>query len=134
MAVLSIAPSLLQEDYHGYTEAAQTRKDALHKAGRTFLHKLAKEAGLPAGSYDIRSNRGGIAVSGEVTLHADHLYVQLSEMGVGYEGLDVLYRSCKTRQDYVGGRNHFASLRELAKHPEQLAFFIRECHRLAQAL
>jgi len=56
----------------------------------------------------VRSNMGGIAVSGEVWLHAAHLFVQLSESCVQSPGVEVLYRSCSRRGDCTGGVNQWA--------------------------
>lgn len=53
-------------------------KRKFHDHARRQLRKLAAALGLPAGSYDLRSNHAGIAVSGEITLRAEHLYVQVS--------------------------------------------------------
>lgn len=132
MALFAIASSLLQQDYHGYTDTAQARKDALHKEGKTFLRRLAKTLGLPVGSYNIRCNRGGIAVSGEVTLHGDRLYVQLAEMAIGSDGLELLYRPCRGKKDYTGGPNQFVSLRTLAKSPEKWESFLEDCRHLSR--
>ncbi|MET3713741.1 hypothetical protein ABIC65_004476 [Sphingomonas trueperi] len=51
---------------------------------------------LSAGDFEVRSQRGGPAVSGEIILHTDKCYVQLS---LGLCGLDreVLYRTCRGR-------------------------------------
>jgi hypothetical protein len=43
------------------------------------LKALADALRLSSGEFDLRSNKGGIAVSGEVTLHGDDLYVQVSQ-------------------------------------------------------
>jgi hypothetical protein len=51
---------------------------------------------------DIRYNAGGIAVSGEATLHGDKIYVQISNTDLG-----VLYRTCEGRKDYAGGLNRW---------------------------
>jgi hypothetical protein len=64
-----------------------------------------------------------IAVSGEVTLHADRHYVQASQSAMGFD-TGILFRSCEGRRDYVGGRNNFASL-DLLHHPAELAALIR---------
>ena len=58
---------------------------------------------------DVRSNKGGIAVSGEITLHHDEVYVQVSQT---FSGADtgILIRTCKGRRDYTGGVNNFAAL------------------------
>ncbi|MCP6769212.1 hypothetical protein NL529_30635, partial [Klebsiella pneumoniae] len=60
-------------------------------------------------TFDVRSNKGGIAVSGEITLHHEKVYVQVSQpFGGGDTG--ILIRTCNGRRDYTGGPNHFASL------------------------
>jgi hypothetical protein len=59
-----------------------------------------------------------IAVSGEITLHADRLYVQASQPATGSD-TGILFRSCEGRRDYIGGRNNFASL-DLLHHPDEL--------------
>ncbi len=46
-------------------DAQQKRR--FHSTARSRLKKLAAELHLPAGSYDLRFNKAGIAVSGEVT-------------------------------------------------------------------
>lgn len=85
----------------GY-DAAQKR--LFHSTARARLRRLAAELGLPPGSYDLRSNQGGIAVSGEITLHHEQVYVQVSQ-GCG---LGVLIRTCRGRRDYTGGPNNWA--------------------------
>jgi hypothetical protein len=99
------------------------RKRRFHSQARARLLELAASLGLEGGAYDLRSNRGGIAVSGEVTLHSDRLYVQVSQSALGTDS-GILFRSCEGRRDYTGGRNHFASLDRLHQ-PEELARLIR---------
>lgn len=89
-----------------YDEAQKRR---FHATARSRLKKLAAELGLPPGSYDIRSNRAGIAVCGEVTLHHTAAYIQVSQFGLS-SGHGILIRTCKGRNDYTGGANHFAGL------------------------
>jgi hypothetical protein len=102
-------------------------KRLFHTRARRQLKKLADALGLPPEGYDLRSNKAGIAVSGEVTLHADHLYVQASQPAFGGD-TGILFRSCEGRKDYVGGSNNFASL-DLLNRPDELARRIREaCH------
>ena len=115
-----------------YTDNGASIKALFHSKGKTFLRNLAKELGLPKGSYDIRSNMGGIAVSGEVTLHGESLYVQLSESCVGGPGVGILYRSCKGRKDYTGGTNNWATIGNLKKYPHELERFVENCKRLMQ--
>lgn len=117
---------------YALAKLATTEKIAYHHQNKETFHALAKRAckqiaealGLPKGSYDIRSNMGGIAVSGEVTLHAEHIYIQL---GVGMLAGAFMYRSCKSRKDYSGGRNCWMLWEELASDfPAAIAKFKRE--------
>ncbi len=102
-------------------------KRLFHSRARSQLRRLAAALALQPGSYDLRSNKGGIAVSGEITLHSERLYVQAAQSVMGNDS-GILFRTCKGRRDYVGGPNNFASL-DLLNKPEDLADRIRErCH------
>jgi len=102
-------------------------KRIFHSRARSQLRRVASALGLKPDTYDLRSNQAGIAVSGEIILHSDHLYVQVSQSAMGYHS-GVLFRTCKGRKDYVGGPNNFASL-DLLNRPDELAHWIREvCH------
>ena len=99
-------------------------KRLFHSRAKSQLRRIATALGLEPGSYDLRSNQAGTAVSGEITLHGDHLYVQVSQSAMGYHS-GILFRTCKGRKDYVGGPNSFASL-DLLNRPGDLAHWIRE--------
>lgn len=88
------------------------QKPLFHTNGRKRLKSLAKDLAFEPGSFDLRSNPGGIAVSGEVTLHHDRLYVQICQPATGADS-GILIRTCRGRKDYIGGRNNFAPLRYL---------------------
>jgi hypothetical protein len=77
--------------------------------------------------YDVRSNLGGPAVSGEITLHGDELYVQLS-LGCMGPGREVMFRRCEGRTDYRGGANHWASVHELVNPGRFAERLVRELH------
>jgi hypothetical protein len=94
-------------------------KRLFHTHARRQLLRLAASLGFAPCALDLRSNEGGIAVSGEVTLHADHLYVQVSQPATGSD-TGILFRSCEGRRDYVGGVNNFATL-DLLHRPDDLA-------------
>lgn len=126
---LSIGYGMKLSNLNGYTADGATKKERFHRDGRMFLKSIAKALDLPPGSFDIRSNRAGIAVSGEVTLHADHLYVQLSESCMR-PGVSALYRSCLSRKDYRGGTNHFSEPRHILGNAAAQARFLRECEKL----
>lgn len=100
----------------------EKQKLAFHKAARTALKRLADELGLPADSYDLRSNKAGIAVSGEVVLHLDSAYLLVSQSVMGSDK-GVLIRTCNGRKDYTGGTNHFAPLAAL-DDPKALAALV----------
>lgn len=88
-------------------DAEQKRR--FHAIARSRLKKLAAELGLARGSYDLRSNKAGIAVSGEITLHHDRAYIQVGQFAMS-SGHRILIRTCKGRRDYAGGANHFVTL------------------------
>ena len=108
----------------------EDQKRRFHTTARVRLRQLAAALRLPAGSFDLRSNKGGIAVSGEVTLHHERIYVQVSQPAFGGDS-GILIRTCHGRRDYVGeaslgprlaervgegsggGPNHFVSLTTL---------------------
>jgi hypothetical protein len=118
---------LTGENINGYSTEGAARKAAFHKDGKKFLKQLATELALTPGSYDIRSNLGGIAVSGEVTLHAEHIYVQLAE--TARPGAQILYRHCQGRKDYCGGQNNMVSVKSLVTAEEQTRFW-QNCTRV----
>ncbi len=102
-------------------------KAQFHAQARRQLKQLATLLGLVPNAYDLRSNQGGIAVSGETTMHSDNLYVQISQPALGFDS-GILFRTCQGRRDYSGGVNNFASL-DLLHEPEELARLIwRACH------
>lgn len=90
----------------------EPQKHLFHREARKRLHALAEALCLPRHAYDVRSNKGGVAVSGEVTLHADHIYVQVCQPATGADS-GILIRTCKGRKDYTGGPNNFAPLSDL---------------------
>ena len=98
-------------------------KRRFHRYARAQLLKLAEALGLEPGDYNLRFNEGGIAVSGEITMHANRLYVQASQSAMGAD-TGILFFSCEGRRDYTGARNNFASL-DLLHRPDELAALIR---------
>lgn len=94
----------------------EQQKRRFHSTVRSRLKKLAAELRLPAGSYDIRSNKAGIAVSGEITLHHERAYIQVGQFGL-WSGHGILIRTCNGRTDYIGGPNHVVALSMLDDIP-----------------
>ena len=93
-------------------------KAAFHREARKALKALATALQLAQGTFEIRSNQGGIAVSGEVTLHAEWFYVQVSQSCVNLPG--IMFRTVSGRKDYTGGRNHYAAVTAL-ENPSEFA-------------
>jgi hypothetical protein len=88
------------------------RKDSFHRLGKSFLKAYAKE--VLKIDADIRSNRGGDGIMGEVTLHGDNIYIQIS--GDGFYGSEtrVLVRTCNGRKDYCGGQNWYSTIEKMS--------------------
>ena len=104
-------------DWYAHCSYEPDRKRRFHSTARARLRQLAYALGFAAGSFDVRSNQGGIAVSGEITLHHDDVYVQVCQPATRADS-GILIRTCAGRRDYTGGRNHFAPLRSLDDIPE----------------
>lgn len=60
-----------------------TLKDRMHRAAKSFMRALAVELNL--GGARVSSNKGGIAVSGEIWLHHDNLEAWI-EQSVAFPG------------------------------------------------
>jgi len=88
-------------------------KAVFHRDGMKLLKTLALECGVKA---DFRSNKGGIAVSGEVTMHGDTVYVQLHQAITSPAPFRFLVRTCKGRKDYSGGTNYFHNASDSAEN------------------
>ncbi len=112
MTHITISRALCATGLNGYSDEGAQAKQAFHREGLRFLRALAKALNFPAGSFDVRSNLGGVAVSGEVTLHSDDLYVQLAESCLR-PGVSVMFRTCDSRKDYCGHQNHFVNMDQL---------------------
>lgn len=74
-------------------------KDTFHLTARKAFRELAKAANIT--DFDLRTNKAGIAVLGETTLHSESVYVQTSQ------SMGIMVRSVKNKKDYTGGVNHF---------------------------
>ncbi len=87
----------------------EPQKHLFHREARKRLLALAEALCLPRHAYDVRSNKGGVAVSGEITLHVDTIYVQVCQPATGANS-GILIRTCKGRKDYTGGPNNLVPL------------------------
>ena len=107
---------------HGYSEAAARNKTLFHRLGKVLLRFMALDLGYAPGTFAVRNHFAGKAVSGDITLHTDELYVQFSQGRAGNGSQDMLYRTCQGRKDCTGGQNHF------------LPFAVLEDYRLTLSL
>ena len=103
-------------DWYSSCSYEPDRKRRFHAVARARLRRLAREIGFSPASFDLRSNQGGIAVSGEITLHHERVYVQVSQPATRADS-GILIRTCEGRRDYTGGSNHFAPLSMLDDMP-----------------
>lgn len=110
-------------DWYGRCAHAGAQKKLFHQKVRVALRALAKEPRLPPNSFEIRSCLCGVAVSGEIVLHGESIYIQILQPATGADS-GVLIRSCSGRRGYEGGRNHFAPL-SLLDEPAALAGYLR---------
>lgn len=92
------------------------QKQAFHREATKRLKALAAFIGWDKSSFDLRKNKAGIACSGEITLHHDHVYIQVSQSTMG-SSAGILLRTCNGRRDYTGGSNNFAPLNLLDDIP-----------------
>jgi len=99
------------------------QKRRFHGQAKKRLKALAQQLGFQPGSFDLRSNAGGVAVSGEATLHHSRLYVQVCQPATGHDS-GILIRTCKGREDYTGGPNNLLPLSWL-DHIDALAGYCR---------
>lgn len=122
--------SVLLRQFKPYNAAY---KHEFKLAARHFLRNLAKLLRPAFGEfeYEIRWNEGGVAVSGEATLHCDDLYVQVSDSALSASP-QIMYRSCKSNKDYCGNQNNFISFREITTEAGQTRF-INHCKALQAA-
>lgn len=80
----------------------QSNKAEFRRLGMKLARELRKELGLTSETADVRYNAGGIAVSGDVILHTDNIYLTFNADGIS-SGLGIMYRHCKSRKDYGTG-------------------------------
>jgi hypothetical protein len=110
-----------------YSSEDWLAKKAFHFEGAKFLRGLAAELGLPKGSYHVRSNKGGAAVSGEITLHHQRLYLWIEESFT--RKVILTYRSCEGFRDYTGGPNNTIEVAEL-RDASRFSVFLDHCRRI----
>lgn len=84
---------------------APAKKEQFHQDAKAIFREVAKLMGLNRSEYEIRSNKGGAGVSGEITLHTTGVYAQFFQSG--YNSVGILYRKVNGMRDYCGKRNRW---------------------------
>ena len=109
-------------DYSGDSECGPGNlKNEYKKLGRRILKYIAEKMALTPDQYDIRWNPGGIACSGDSTLHTDKVYVALHDnCGSGW----FYWRTVKGRRDFTGGPNQIVRWDDFCE-PEGMVNLIR---------
>jgi hypothetical protein len=95
----------------------EAHKHAFHREAAKRLRRLAKIMNFDRNNFELRANKAGIPVSGEITLHHEHVYLQVAQSCMG-PASGIMFRTCNGRKDFTGGPNHFAPLCLLDDLPE----------------
>jgi len=104
-----------------------------HKLAAEQLQQFATDVLLlELSEFEVRSNMGGIAGSGEVTLHTDAIdeghsvYIQINQCALGVNH-SIMWRSCRDRKDYAahGHINRWGSVTDLLASEGKRARFGR---------
>lgn len=117
---------IMAKTYDWTKNCTQRSEDKVlfHSVARTRFKALAKDLGLAAGTFSIRSNMGGPAVSGEVILQHDDFRIEASNPGSRHEdGLRMHTCADRNNDSRFTGNNHYAPLGWLedAKRPDLVA-------------
>lgn len=86
-------------------------KAAFHKEAKKVFNAVASRLGLAKGAYSVRASKGGSG-SGEIVLHTDNLYMQISKSFFSTDTKQ-LYRSCEGQKDLTGGTNQWVEIERL---------------------
>ena len=110
---------LSQKDLNGYSDYYAKQKNAYLSTGRSVLRAIANH--LQLAIFDVRINRAGSAVSGDITLMGmldDGLgiYIHMSEPHLMRFGgpPQFYFRTITHMKDYTGGANQWMSYEDLA--------------------
>ena len=99
-------------DSHHFGYNHELKEQFLREA-RGMLNRLALHLGLTPGSFDIRTNRAGVAAAGEVILQHDR-FVICVDGGIYFRGAKSFYwRTCRDCTTSTGGANHWVSFQQL---------------------
>ncbi|MCZ7861858.1 hypothetical protein O9X98_10765 [Agrobacterium salinitolerans] len=103
----------MAETYDWTQSCTKSREDKerFHSVAKRQLKALAKDLGLAAGSFEIRSSMGGGAVSGEISLQHHDFRIEASNPGSRQErGLRMHTCANRGNDAKFNGDNHYAPL------------------------
>jgi hypothetical protein len=126
---LIVTKELFASTRNGFTPDVATKKQLFYLASTKLLLQLALELKLTSEDFVIRSNAGTKSASGELTLHGDSIFVQLYE-SFGHRGVGILYRRCKSRNDFIGGVTRGCIIND--SNTKRLETFVRECKSMVR--
>jgi hypothetical protein len=121
---MEIAPILTTREWI----AGYYAKRDFHYYGAKLLRSLAVKIGLERGTHHVRSNMGGDAVSGEIYLRHDKLYMWITQSFIGPDVL-ITYRACNGRKDHRGEENNTIIVADLIDD-NCLSPFVAHCQRI----
>lgn len=101
----------LDASYNPYNKAI------FQSSARLLMREIVRE--FKIGAYSLRTNKGGLAVSGEVTLHTNTIYIQASQK-LFQKGIQLLVRQCEGQRDYCGKVNYYHEFDQGRDHLEEL--------------
>lgn len=114
---LSTLSTLTNREANEYSNTGAHAKRQLHRNGTQFLNAIADELGL---SERARSNKAGVAVSGEVTLHSENVFIQIDH---DENGVRILWRRPLDATNSVrwdtDGQNRYVHLHTHVTHAMQ---------------
>ena len=118
------------ECIRGYTERESEIKARWLRIGGEILAELAGMVGYAPGEFDIRVNPGGPAVSGNVYMQTDRIFVALGQTVLGTD-MGFMWRTCRNREDSEGLDNRWMPWETLAI-PEKVAAAMRHAVHACQ--
>ncbi len=105
---LATKSNLLEYSGPSVDEGGQPNKEAFHRQAKKLLKEIAGR--LHLNGFEIRSNKAGPGSVGEITLHGERIYIQLSEPMINCA---FMWRLVKGRKDYTGLRNQWMAYEKL---------------------
>ncbi len=85
-------------------------KDLFHQKACYFLKQLIGDLNMSV--FEVRSNKAGPGVRGDITLHTPSFHVTFVASRYGLTNEVVMFRSCKGMRDFSGGTNQWTTIKK----------------------